>query len=84
MTEAVIVAVITGVLALAGTIVTSFMSSNLTAYKIEELKQDVADLRDRVNKHNNLVERIALAEQSIKSAHKRLDGIEQSRSPRGD
>lgn len=76
MTEAIIVALITGVLALAGTIVTSIMSSNLTAYKIEELKQDLNNLSERVDKHNNLVERMALAEQSIKSAHKRIDGIE--------
>lgn len=84
MSEAIIVALITGVLALVGTIVTGNATSKLTAYKIEELRKDFADLRDRVNKHNNLVERVALAEQSIQSAHKRLDGITQNRSQRPD
>ena len=84
MSESILVALITGVLALVGTIITSSATSKLTAYKIEELRADFADLRDRVNKHNNLVERVALVEQSTKSAHKRIDTIEQSRSPRND
>lgn len=82
MSESILVALITGVLALVGTIITSSAASKLTAYKIEELRNDFADLRDRVNKHNNLVERVTIVEQSTKSAHKRLDTIEQSRSPR--
>lgn len=80
----IIAALITGILALVGTIVTASATSKLTAYKIEELRSDFADLRDRVNKHNNLVERVTIVEQSTKSAHKRIDGIEQSRSPRPD
>lgn len=84
MSEAIIVALITGVLALIGTVITSNAASKLTAYKIEELRSDFADLRERVNKHNNLVERVTIVEQSTKSAHKRLDGIEQTRSQRPD
>lgn len=75
MTEAVIVALITGLVAMVGSIITAVSSSKLTAYKIDELKQDFADLRERVNKHNNLVERITVAEQSIKSAHRRIDEL---------
>lgn len=80
----IIAALITGVLALVGTVITASATSKLTAYKIEELRGDFADLRDRVNKHNNLVERVTIVEQSTKSAHKRIDGIEQSRMPRPD
>lgn len=45
----------------------------LTEYRINELKADIASLSSRVEKHNNLVERMALVEASTKSAHKRLD-----------
>lgn len=84
MSESIVVALITGILALVGTIITSSATSKLTAYKIEELRGDFADLRDRVNKHNNLVERVTIVEQSTKSAHKRIDGIEKTRSDRPD
>lgn len=47
--------------------------AELTAYRLNELKSDLAILSDRVDKHNNLVERMALVEASTKSAHKRLD-----------
>lgn len=86
MSEAVIVALVTGGLALLGNVVTNIItsaqSSKLTAYQINELRGDLAELSTRVDKHNNLVERMAIAEQSIKSAHKRIDGIEQSRADR--
>ena len=47
--------------------------AELTAYRLNELKSDLAILSDRVDKHNNLVERMALVEASVKSAHKRID-----------
>ncbi|MEF9974113.1 MAG: hypothetical protein RR893_09325 [Clostridia bacterium] len=77
MSEAVLVAVITGGLALVGTVVSVAMGNRLTAYKIEEMRDDLTDLSARVNKHNNLVERMAIVEQSAKSAHHRLDEIKQ-------
>ena len=73
MTEAIVVALITGGVALVGNILTMISNNKLMEYKIDELRGDFADLRDRVNKHNNLVERLTIVEQSTKSAHKRLD-----------
>ena len=75
MSEAIIVALITGGLSLAGIIISSLSNSRLTTYKIEELKQDIADLNEHVKKHNNFMERMAVAESSLKSAHKRIDEI---------
>lgn len=86
MTEAIIVAIITGVLSLIGTIVSNTGTQKLTAFKIDELKNDTADkiedlkedfsdLKVKVEKHNNLVERMAVVEQSCKSAHHRLDDM---------
>lgn len=48
----------------------------LTEYRFNELKGDVAELSKRVEKHNNLIERMALVEASTKSAHKRIDEIQ--------
>lgn len=73
LTEAVIVALITGGLALIGNIMTMLSNNKLMTYKIDELKADFSDLRERVNKHNNVLERVTIVEQSAKSAHKRID-----------
>lgn len=48
----------------------------LTEYRFNELKGDVAELSKRVEKHNNLIERMAIVEASTKSAHKRIDEIQ--------
>lgn len=62
--------VLVGVLSLAGTLIGSvagIMTANkLTAYRIEQLEK-------KVDKHNTLVERMVVVEQSTKSAHHRLD-----------
>lgn len=46
---------------------------------IKEFKNDIKDhiknLEEKQNKHNNLIERMVVVEQSTKSAHKRLDNI---------
>ena len=59
MSEAIIVAVITGVLTLIGTISSNHMTHSKTMYRIDELEK-------KVEKHNNLVERMYIAEGSIK------------------
>ena len=43
-------------------------ANKLTNYRIEQLE-------DKVKKHNNLIERMAIVEQSAKSAHHRIDEI---------
>lgn len=73
MTESIIVAIITGALALVGSLISSNATQKLTGYKVDELKSDFSDLKTKVEKHNNLVERMVIVEQSVKSAHKRLD-----------
>lgn len=77
--SAIIAAVITGSLTLIGTILVTMVSHNsnrtLMEYQIKEIKSDIIELSERVNKHNNLVERMTVVEQSTKSAHKRLDDL---------
>ena len=69
--------IIVGVMSLLGTIAGSYFVNNKVVAVLQEqvknLKDDIAVLSERVDKHNNLVERMAIVEQSTKSAHHRLD-----------
>lgn len=64
--------IVVAICSLIGTLVGSLagiMTANrLTNYRIEQLEE-------KVKKHNNLVERMAVVEQSAKSAHHRLDEL---------
>lgn len=65
--------IVVAICSLIGTLVGSLagiMAANrLTTYRIEQLEE-------KVKKHNNLVERMVVVEQSTRSAHHRIDGIE--------
>lgn len=65
--------IIVAVIAFAGTVLGSLggilASARLTTYRIEQLEK-------KVEKHNSVVERVTLVEQSTKSAHHRIDDIE--------
>lgn len=64
--------IVVAICSLIGTLVGSLagiMTANkLTTYRLEQLEE-------KVKKHNNLVERMAIVEQSTKSAHHRIDEI---------
>lgn len=47
--------------------------------RMKNMTDRIGELSQRVEKHNSLVERMALVEASAKSAHKRIDAIEQKR-----
>jgi len=59
MTEAIIVAIITGALTLIGTVSSNHATHSKTMYRIDQLEK-------KVEKHNNLVERMYIAEGEIK------------------
>ena len=76
MTESIVVAFITGGMALLGTVLSNSASHSKTIYRIEQLekKQDV---------HNSVIERMYCAEKAIeildnkvKVANHRLDNLE--------
>jgi len=56
----------------AGTVIGSFggilIANRMTNYRLEKLEE-------KVDKHNNLIERMTAVEHSAKSAHKRIDNI---------
>ena len=57
---------------LAGSLAGIMTANKLTMYRIEQLEE-------KVKKHNNLVERMIVVEQSTKSAHHRLDELIEER-----
>lgn len=59
MMEAIVVAIITGTLTLIGTISSNHMTHSKTIYRIDQLEK-------KVEKHNNLVERMYIAEGQIR------------------
>lgn len=68
ITVALISGLCTAVPSLIATIVLNNKSTAIMQYQI-------ADLTKKVEKHNNVVERMAVAENSLKSAHHRIDEL---------
>lgn len=68
MAPEIIVALLSLMGTLAGSLIGVITSNRLTNYRIEQLEH-------KVNKHNHLVERMVVVEQSTKSAHHRLDEL---------
>ena len=69
MSDTVLVALISSGAAIISGVITGITSSRLTIFRIDQLER-------KVEKHNNLVERMVAVEQSTKSAHYRIDGLE--------
>ena len=76
MTDAIIVAVLGLVGTLAGSYLANRKSAALVAYRLEQLEQ-------KVNKHNNLIERtyaleesVALLDERVKVANNRIADLE--------
>lgn len=60
----------------------NFMQEQIIEIK-QKLKEDKQELKDEMRRYNNVLERMALNEQSVKSAHHRLDellGVEKGRN----
>ena len=66
-------------LSLAGTPAGSWMGVR-QANKLIDFR--IKQLDEKVDKHNNLVERMVIVEQSTKSAHKRMDAFSGGRDKR--
>lgn len=82
MTEAIVVALITGGLTLIGVIITCITTSNKTESAIR-INQAVTDtklnaLTEEVRKHNNFAQRMPVVEQQIESLEHRMDKFEES------
>ena len=69
MSETILVALITGGLALLGTFLSNRKSAALIAYRLELLEE-------KVNKHNNVIERTYKLEERTEVLDCRVDGLE--------
>lgn len=87
MSEAVVTALITGGLALAGVIISNIMGNRkienqlftqqaVTDAKIEALSKNLEELKEEVKKHNNFAGRIPVLEEQMKVVNHRIDDLE--------
>lgn len=76
MQTEIIVAIISFIGTLAGSYFANSKTTAVMQEQIKSLKEDINILSTRVDKHNNLVERMSAVEQSTKSAHHRIDHLE--------
>lgn len=68
MTEGIMIAFITGGLAVLSNVVVAWANNSKTLYRIEQLEK-------KVEKHNNLVERVALLEHDEATQWRRIDEL---------
>lgn len=61
---------------LAGILLTVVIQALYIAFKIGKFEEKLIALEKKQDKHNNLIERMVRVEDSTKSAHHRLDNIE--------
>lgn len=80
MTEAIIVALITGGLSLLGVIITSRQTSKDMESKLEKqqavTETKLAELTREVRFHNNFAQRVPVLEEQIKVANHRIEDLE--------
>lgn len=80
MGDSIIVAIITGVISLIGTVITVLSQNNKTrttvAVNQAETRKDIQNLTHEVQKHNNFAQRMPVVEEQIKVINHRLDDIE--------
>lgn len=66
--------IIVAILAFFGTVLGSYFSNSKTtaliSYRLEQLEE-------KVNKHNNVVERMAIVERDLKTAWKNIDELKE-------
>ncbi len=81
MSEAIIVALITGGLSLAGVVVTCLVTArkNETAMKVSQAVTDtkITELTREVRTHNNFAQRMPVVEEQIKVINHRIEDLEQ-------
>lgn len=75
--DALIAAVISGVVTLAGVLIANSRAQAVTDVKIEELTREV-------RKHNSFAEKIPVIEEQIKVANHRIDDLEHINQLKGE
>lgn len=85
MTEAIIVAIITGALALLGTIYSSNKTTQAMNAKLDRqqavTETKLEDLTREVREHNNFAKRMPVVEEQIKVINHRISDLEEFHKP---
>ncbi len=85
MSEAIVVAIITGGMSLVGVIVTSLVTARKSenAIKIAQAVTDtkIQDLTREVREHNNFAKRMPVVEEQIKVINHRIGDLEEFHKP---
>ncbi len=80
MTEAIVVALITGGLALAGTVISVLASSRKTEQSIQSkqavTEERITELTREVREHNNFAKRMPVVEEQVKVINHRIKDLE--------
>lgn len=83
MSEAIIIAIITGVVSILTCLISSNIASKKALSCVEKAQAvtdtKLEDLTYEVRKHNNFAEKIPLLEEKIKVVNHRIDEIKESR-----
>ncbi len=61
---------------LLGILITVVLQALYIAYKIGHFEEKLIAIEKKQDRHNNLIERMVKVEDSVKSAHHRIDAIE--------
>ena len=75
--DAIIAALVSGIVTLAGVLIANSKSQAVTDVKIEELTREV-------RKHNSFAEKIPVIEEQIKVANHRIDDLEHISQLKGE
>lgn len=75
--DAIIAALVSGIVTLAGVLIANSKSQAITDVKIEELTREV-------RKHNSFAEKIPVIEEQIKVANHRIDDLEHINQLKGE
>lgn len=75
MSTAVLVALIGAVPALVTAIVSVYLNNRVINVKLDLMKEQFDKLETKVDKHNQIVERVAILERDNKTAFNRIDEI---------
>lgn len=80
MSEAVLVAIITGGISLIGTVLTVLATSKKTDENLKVsqavMNEKIETLTREVREHNNFAQRVPVLEEKVKSANYRLENLE--------
>lgn len=77
MTEGIIIAIITGGMAIVSNVIIAWANSSKTVYRIDQLEKKFDSLEKKVSEHNHLKERTGVNETEIDNIKEDMKAIKQ-------